>query len=164
MFLFLKLLKRADLDSTSYHMVCIKLLSPFIGLSFLDFAAGETARSLARSHCENLISDLWSYRTVFGMRFECWLVYTCHHAVSTLLLHIPLPGPHEETLSRGCELLYDMARYMPRAHSFLVSLRDQFIARDSDIPGACRPFLLLERVEKDHNEAKAHHDVISSCL
>ncbi|KAM4064039.1 fungal specific transcription factor [Hirsutella rhossiliensis] len=38
----------------SYHVVSIKLLEPFTGLSFLEFGGGKTARFLSQSHSEGM--------------------------------------------------------------------------------------------------------------
>ncbi|UNI14819.1 hypothetical protein JDV02_001411 [Purpureocillium takamizusanense] len=124
-----------------FELVCLKLLEPFLGLSFSGFDGVESARSLSRSHCENLISHLWNYRASFGMRLECWLVYACHASVASLLTNLPLPGPHEDLLCRGCELLFEMGHYMPRANDLLLALQDEASLRNIEIPNACKPYL-----------------------
>jgi hypothetical protein len=66
--------------SVSYYATSIRLLEPFVQLSFLDFEGGQTAASLSLVNSNAIVSALWNYRTAFGMRHEYWMLYACQVA------------------------------------------------------------------------------------
>ena len=128
-------------SSSYFHLLAIKLLNAFTGLSFLEFGDGKTARVLSQSHSEGVISSLWHFYTTFGMRHDSWLLHSCHAAVATLLVNNTLPGIHEESLSRGCQLLYHMGQYMPRANGLILAIWNEAQDRDIKWPAVGKRFL-----------------------
>lgn len=110
-----------DFGRTFYHTTCITLLEPFVRMPFLNFSHGRSARALLLEHSAAIISVLKEYDVAFLGRHDYWLLHTCEIAVRGLLLE-NLVGTMEDSLAKGCELLYNMGRYMPQANAILLDV------------------------------------------
>lgn len=124
-----------------YHTACIKLLSPFIQLPFLEFPRGRPARALSLEHSESLISILKEYNAAFSGRQDYWLLHTCEIAVKHLLLEKNLLDPTEDYLAKGCELLYSIGRYMPQANRILDDVNNHIKERNIEVSDRIKTML-----------------------
>ncbi|RDA84780.1 hypothetical protein CP532_0996, partial [Ophiocordyceps camponoti-leonardi (nom. inval.)] len=129
--------------SLTYHVVGIKLLEPFRGLSFLDFDGGMPASALIRYHSESIVSALSHFKTAYDKCHDFWLLHACHAAVSSLLvLNYGRGGhgsSHTEALTVGCNLLCDLGTTMPLARNMC---RDLLVAYGTlPIPSIVRRYL-----------------------
>ncbi|PFH60997.1 hypothetical protein XA68_18415 [Ophiocordyceps unilateralis] len=127
--------------SLTYHVVALRLLEPFNGISFLDFDGFKPARSLSQSHSESIVSALWRYRTAYDLWHDFWPLHACYAAVSNLLLGHGLAGgsSHKEALTQGCQLLCDLGTRLPLASRMCQEL--QLAHKELDLPDVVLRFL-----------------------
>ncbi|EJP61519.1 fungal specific transcription factor, putative [Beauveria bassiana ARSEF 2860] len=135
----------------SYYTTSIRLLEPFVQLSFLGFEGGQTAASLSLANSNAIVSTLWNYRTAFGMRHEYWMLYACQVAAMAMLVHPQSMCLQGESFVRVCQLLTSIAEKLPMA-DVGVSVLIRFISlKDIDIPAEARQLLNAGRQGEESN-------------
>lgn len=122
-------------------MLIIRIIEPFVRLSFLEFDGGQTASSLSLLSSDAIVSALWNYNTAFGMRHEYWLLQACQVAATAMVLQPHALALQRESFSRACQLLHDMGERLPRAYAVLSGLRCLITSEGVDVPDDARQFL-----------------------
>jgi hypothetical protein len=128
--------------SITADVLALRVLEPFVDISFLEFDRGRSARSLVALHCESILSMLWNYRTAFGMRHDGWHLQTCSTAAHMLMLYLSPDRTDGDISTKSCVLLHEMGKQMPLANQSLLSLRTIVERREINLTRPARAHLM----------------------
>ncbi|KAL6695522.1 hypothetical protein J3F84DRAFT_374608 [Trichoderma pleuroticola] len=123
--------------NVTYEMALLKLLSCLCRFHIQD-RIHESAESTQASYGASVISNLWVYRAVYGIRHEYWLMQACQAAVIPVVVRLGADLSMSKPVMMACQLLYSIGEFLPVANESLWSVKDLAHRHAVSLPKDCR--------------------------
>ncbi|CAF9910355.1 MAG: hypothetical protein GOMPHAMPRED_007061 [Gomphillus americanus] len=104
-------------------MLVVFVLRQVAHLNKEEFGTNIDPQPLCYAHANNIISILWTYRTLYTIRYECWAAQPCSLVAFSTIFNLESDIIIYDSFEKVCKILYEISEVYPLALDFLFGIR-----------------------------------------
>jgi hypothetical protein len=126
-----------------FDIILITLLQPFEKASRSQLGELDPL-ALSYSHAHSIIATMWTFRAIYTLRHEYWLIHAASTSAFRVLFHLEYGPLQLDVLLRSCQSLKELGEHFPLANDLLQSISLVAKKKNLQLPAFATEYLPSE--------------------